>query len=267
MKPAKFLSNSLPPTNSQNLSWTLDIDISLLRGNKKIHTKLSYNFRSVHFIYADRRNKWRQRWMYRPAVNDVTHLSTAMGIVNPAHFNAYIATKVTTPVNLQGPPIAAVTNAMNDMVNPDLSDCSWKPMRFYVLTWPSKTLLSFLGYNQLLEKPMLQQLIKSLPKNQKPLTKTDREVQYFLCSFNQIMDFRKLCIPLGNNICSDPVLHLQVAAVTNVMNDMINPGLSECSWIPIRFYVLAWPSKTLLSFLGYNQLLEKPMLQQLIKVY
>merc|ERR1712218_662483 len=99
---------------------------------------------------------------------------------------------------------------------------SWIPIRFYVLAWPSKTWLSFLGYNQLLEKPMLQQLIKNLLKNQKPLTKTDREVQYFLnkivlCSLNQIMDFRKLCIPLGNNICSDPVLHLQVAAVTNVM--------------------------------------------------
>ena len=61
MKPAKFLSNSLPPTNSRNLSWTLDIDISLLRRNKKIHTKLSYNFRSVHFIYADRRNSMNPR--------------------------------------------------------------------------------------------------------------------------------------------------------------------------------------------------------------
>ena len=64
----------------------------------------------------------------------------------------------------------------------------------------------------------------------------------------------------NSNICSGPVLQdLQVTAVTNVMNNMVGPGLSDCSRIPMRVYVLPWPSKTSLSFTGYNQYLLKKL--------
>ena len=102
---------------------------------------------------------------------------------------------------LQDIQVAAMTNMMNDMVGPGLSDCSCIPSGFYVLPWPSTTSLCLPGYNQLLERPLWQQLTKGLLKNQQPFTKTDRVAQYFqneivLSPLNQIMDFRQLCIAL-----------------------------------------------------------------------
>ena len=102
---------------------------------------------------------------------------------------------------LQDIQVAAMTNMMNDMVGPGLSDYSCIPSGLYVLPWPSTTSPCLPGYNQLLERPLWQQLTKGLLKNQQPFTKTDRVAQYFqneivLSPLNQIMDFRQLCIAL-----------------------------------------------------------------------